>query len=70
LIRFKGNGYEGYVYYPHPETKKRNLENDSFIEVLRIFIPGIWYEKRVEMESNAEEIRIRPDGRNDPACYP
>jgi len=60
MIRFKGNGYEGYVYYP--ETKKRNFENDFLIEVLRVFIPGIWYEKRVELELNAEEIRIRPDG--------
>jgi hypothetical protein len=70
MIRFKDNGYESYVYYPRPETKKRNFENDFLIGVLHVFFPGIWYEKQVELELNAEEIRIRPDGQERSGMLP
>ena len=58
-VRFKGGRYAGYVYYPHPETKKRHFENASILEIISVFIPDIKYGERVELELNAEEIRIR-----------
>ena len=58
-VRFKGGSYAGYVYYPHPETKKRHFESASIIEIISVYIPEIHYGERVELELNPDEIRIQ-----------
>ena len=58
-FRFKGGGVEGYVYYPHPETKKRHFESASILEIISVYIPDIEYGDRVEVKLNADEVRIR-----------
>ena len=58
-VRFKSASHAGYVYYPHPETKKRHFENASLLEIITGFIPGIHYGELVELELNANEIRIQ-----------
>ncbi len=58
-VRFKGGRFSGYVYYPHPETKKRHFENSSILEIISEFIPDIQYGDRVELEINPDEIRIQ-----------
>jgi hypothetical protein len=62
-LRFKGEEYPGYVYYPHPETKKRHFESNSLIEIISVFIPGIKYGDQVEVVLNAEEILIWEEGK-------
>jgi hypothetical protein len=57
-VRFKGDEYPGYVYYPHPETKKRHFESASIIEIITTFIDGIHYGDQVEVLLNDAEIRI------------
>lgn len=58
-LRFKGVEYAGYVYYPHPETKKRHFESDSLLEIISIYIPEIKYGDQVEVVVNADEVHIR-----------
>ena len=58
-VRFKGVRVEGYVYYPHPETKKRHFESASIVEIISVCIPDIKYGDRVEVELNVDEVRIR-----------
>ena len=58
-VKFKGAIIAGYVYYPHPETKKRHFENASILEIISVYIPEIHYGGRVELELNANEIRIQ-----------
>ena len=58
-VTFKGAKYAGYVYYPHPETKKRHFESASLLEIISVYIPEIQYGGRVELELNADEIRIQ-----------
>jgi len=58
-VIYKGGSYEGYVYYPHPETKQRHFESASLIEVITVHIPAIGYGERLQLELNADEIRIR-----------
>ena len=58
-VTFKGAKYAGYVYYPHPETKKRHFESASLLEIISMYIPEIQYGDRVELELNADEIRIQ-----------
>jgi hypothetical protein len=59
MVRFNGASYAGYVYYPHPETKKRHFESASLIEIISVYIPEIRYGEPVELELNADEIRIQ-----------
>ncbi len=57
-VRYGGNEYEGWVYYPHPETKKRNFQNPSLVEVIAPPIPGIKYGDALEVELNPERIEV------------
>lgn len=58
-LKFKGSEYAGFIYYPHPETKKRHFESDSILEVISMYIPDIKYGDKLEVQLNPEEIRIR-----------
>ena len=50
--------YEGWVYYPHPETKKRNFQDPSLLEVIASLIPDIKYGDEVEVQVNPERIEV------------
>jgi hypothetical protein len=50
--------YEGWVYYPHPETKLRNFQNPSLLEVIARPIPGIQYGDTLQVWVNGDEITI------------
>lgn len=58
-VKFKGSSYDGWVYYPHPETKKRHYQDVSKIEILSAPIPAIKYGDKLEVTLNADEILIR-----------
>ena len=62
MVRFKGGEYPAYVYYPHPETKKRHFESASLMEIISVFIPEISYGDRVDLAVNEDEIHIRAGG--------
>lgn len=57
-VIFKGNRYLGWVYYPHPETKIRNFQQSSMIEILAEYIPGVQYGEDIELELNSKEVRL------------
>jgi hypothetical protein len=50
--------YDGWVYYPHPETKIRNFQNPSLLEVIAMPIPGLQYGDEVDVFVNSTEISI------------
>jgi hypothetical protein len=50
--------YEGWVYYPHPETKKRNFQDPTIIEVIAHQIPTIGYGDKIELRVNPKEISL------------
>ena len=50
--------YEGWVYYPHPETKLRNFQNPSLLEVIARPIPGIVYGEMLGAWVNTNEIGV------------
>ena len=50
--------YEGWVYYPHPETKRRNFQNPSLLEVIAQPIPGIEYGDALGVWVNTDEIIV------------
>jgi hypothetical protein len=57
-VRYKSGRYDGYVYYPHPETKKRHFESASIIEIVSVYIPDIKYGDEVEVDLQLDEILI------------
>jgi hypothetical protein len=57
-VVFDKTEYDGWVYYPHPETKLRNFQNPSLLEVIAMPIPGIQYGDRVDVLVNPAEIEV------------
>ena len=57
-VIYKNIEYSGFVYYPHPETKKRNFQNPSLLEVIAIPITGIHYGDALTAVVNSTEIKI------------
>ena len=57
-IIFDNVEYEGWVYYPHPETKLRHFQNPSLLEVIAYPIPTLKYGDELDVLLNPEEIVI------------
>ena len=57
-VKFNGKSYDGWIYYPHPETKKTHFQNPSVIEIITHEIPDIKYGDLIEIEINSNEITI------------
>lgn len=55
-IRFADTIYEGWIYYPHPETKARHFQDPSLIEVIAQSIPHLGYGDGVELWVKAGEV--------------
>jgi len=50
--------YEGWVYYPHPETKLRHFQDPSLLEMITFHIPHIKYGDELDVLLNPEEIHV------------
>jgi hypothetical protein len=58
-VLFREVEYDGWVYYPHPETKLRNFQNPSLLEVIAQPIPDIRYGDRLAVWVNGDEIGVQ-----------
>jgi hypothetical protein len=57
-VNFKEVEYDGWVYYPHPETKLRHFQNPSLLEVIAEPIPRIMYGEKLVVMVNPDEIAV------------
>ena len=57
-VIYKDAEHEGCVYYPHPETKLRNFQEPSLLEVIAHTIPQIKYGDEVQVLVNPERIEV------------
>jgi hypothetical protein len=57
-VVFKNIEYEGWVYYPHPETKLRHFQDPSLLEVIAYPIPEITYGDMLVVLLNPDEIVV------------
>jgi len=57
-VIFKEIEYDGWVYYPHPETKLRHFQNPSLLEVIAQPIPEIKYGDTLDVLVNDDEIAL------------
>ena len=58
IVLFHEYTYNGWIYYPHPETKSRDFQDESILEILAPFIPQVAYGVELTLQVNEEEIRI------------
>lgn len=57
-LKFDSQQYDGWVYYPHPETKRRHFQDASTLEILAPRIPNIQYGDRLELAVDPQQIDI------------
>ncbi len=57
-VIYKEIEYAGWVYYPRPETKLRNFQNPSLLEVIAQLIPEIKYGDALDVLVNSAEITV------------
>ncbi|AFZ34556.1 hypothetical protein Sta7437_0974 [Stanieria cyanosphaera PCC 7437] len=57
-IIFQTKNYNGWIYYPHPETKIGHFQDNSTIEVIAPFIPSLNYGNRVDLLINPDAVII------------
>jgi hypothetical protein len=57
-VVFKNKEYAGFVYYPHPETKRNHFQNPSLMEVITFEIRNIQYGDAVEVVIDSDEIKV------------
>lgn len=58
-VIFRDVDYDGWVYYPHPETKLRHFQNPSLLEAIARKIPDIQYGDELDVIVNSEEITLK-----------
>ena len=61
-VIFRDVEYDGWVYYPHPETKLRHFQNPSLLEVIAMPIPDIQYGNELQVLLNSDEIKLEKPG--------
>jgi hypothetical protein len=59
-----GAPYDGWIYYPHPETKRRNFQSPSLLGVFAPRIPDIRVGQRVEVHINPQRVTLIRQPRN------
>jgi hypothetical protein len=58
-ILFRGALHAGWTYYPHPETKRRNFQEPSLLEVIAPWILGIKHGDELQILVKRERISFR-----------
>jgi hypothetical protein len=58
-VIFRDVDFDGWVYYPHPETKLRHFQNTSLLEIIAKQIPNIQYGDAVDVMLNSDEIAVK-----------
>ncbi|MEM9770031.1 MAG: hypothetical protein AAF889_00250 [Cyanobacteria bacterium P01_D01_bin.73] len=57
-IQFQNGEYDGWIYYPHPETKAVHFQDASTLEAIAVPIPRINYGDPVTLRLCSQEIGI------------
>jgi len=58
MVMYKDHEDSGFIYYTHPETKKRNFQNPSLLEVIAMPIADIRYGETLTVVVNSAKITI------------
>ena len=53
-----GSSAEGWVYYPHPETKPEHFQRPGVVELLMPHLPDVAYGDRLELWLPVTQMRL------------
>jgi hypothetical protein len=59
-LHYAGHTYEGWIYYPHPETKPDHHQAANLLEIITAFIPDLRYGSAVMISVRRGTIAIEP----------
>lgn len=57
-VIYNGIEVDGFIYYPHPETKPGHFQDDSVLEVLAPFLAEVGEGERVSVLLKRDEIEV------------
>lgn len=57
-VCFKNKRYEGFIYYPHPDTKIGHFQNSSVIEIITHHIPAVSIGCEVELKVSNTQFQL------------
>ena len=53
--------YQGWIYYPHPETKTQHFHDASVVEVIcQQYIPSVCYGDIIGLRCSIEHLNFKP----------
>jgi hypothetical protein len=58
-VVFRRRTYDGWLYYPHPETKLRNFQSPSLLEVITTRIPDIVSGARLRVLLDSAQVSLK-----------
>ena len=58
LVLSASASIDGFIYYPHPETKPTHFQQADVLELLLPFIEGLTYDSIVTLEINTTQLLI------------
>ncbi|MGP1386138.1 MAG: hypothetical protein ACTS2F_21445 [Thainema sp.] len=58
-LLFEGIEFNGWIYYPHPETKKSHFQNPSILEIIAPPISNIKYGDEIQILINKNEVSLK-----------
>ena len=54
----KNKMYDGYIYYPRPETKTAHFHDGSTIEIMTKYLKDIYYDSEIKLVFNSNEVCV------------
>ena len=63
-VLFGGREYDGWIYYPHPETKRRNFQDPSLLEVICPFIAGLTPGSNLRVCVDPQRLTLHREGQD------
>jgi hypothetical protein len=62
MVAFAELAYHGWIYYPHPETKRRNFQDPSLLEVVCPHIAGLHTGDILRVRLDPDRVALRGAG--------
>lgn len=59
-IAHAGEELEGWIYYPHPETKERHFQDPSLMEIIAPFMTGLTVGDELQIRVDPVRVSLKP----------
>lgn len=57
-VRYESQMYSGWIYYPHPETKRTHFQEPGLLEVITHLLPGVHSGTQLQIAIDPQEIEL------------